>query len=99
MCTPFYQVDISFINNPYNTLITGVYPTSGITASLQIFYDYFAHTVTNRQPSKGYERRILPSSSTKIINPYRSSKYFSRNLSFIINFFQNDSNTGTKENT
>ena len=65
MCTPFYQVDISFINNPYNT---GVYPTFGITASLQIFYDFFAHTVTNRQPSKGYERRILLSSSTNIIH-------------------------------
>ena len=75
MCTPFYQVDISFINNPYNTLITGVYPTSGITASLQIFYDYFAHTVTNRQPSKGYERRILLSSSTNICILHEVSKY------------------------
>ena len=87
MCTPFYQVDISFINNPYNTLITGVYPTSGITASLQIFYDYFAHTVTNRQPSKGYERRILPSSSTKIPYNYGCTKFLLKNLSFIINFF------------
>ena len=72
MCTPFYQVDISFINNPYNT---GVYPTFGITASLQIFYDFFAHTVTNRQPSKGYERRILPSSGTNIVRYYNISNF------------------------